>query len=470
MQIAVADVNRDGLADLAVLTPEWQVGGKLTVWPGTGTGGFGTPDAISVPGLDVQDFKLGDLNRDGHLDAIVTDYWGLTVALGGAGGFSAAMAIPPSAVCGPSGCSGSSSQFELADMNGDGSLDLVMAGGALVFGDGNGGFASGGWFDQDAGAVVVTDYNADALPDVIFVTRNGELDVLLNARNATNLPPAVHAGPDRTIDFQEQFEWDGLCFDVSALGADPDSHAIGFSWRDEAGNVLSGARVLRVCNARPGTHTYFVRAEDGRGGQVDDSVTVTLTEGREIVLYAGHASVEYDGSNWFRTQDWTAAGGWVAYNPNAGAPKAGVSPSLRTYVILRFIANPAETYKLWIRLKADNNGWANDSVWVQFSGAADVNGTFKYLWGSSSALAVNLEECSGCGISGWGWEDDGWGAVNKNGVLLRFPNPGVQTMVIQTREDGVAIDQVVLSAERYLTTRPGKAKNDTTILGPTYPR
>jgi hypothetical protein len=54
-------------------------------------------------------------------------------------------------------------------------------------------------------------------------------------------------------------------------------------------------------------------------------------------------------------------------------------------------------------------------------------------------------------------------------VLLRFPNPGVQTMVIQTREDGVAIDQVVLSA-RYLTTRPGKAKDDTTILGPTYPR
>jgi hypothetical protein len=43
------------------------------------------------------------------------------------------------------------------------------------------------------------------------------------------------------------------------------------------------------------------------------------------------------------------------------------------------------------------------------------------------------------------------------------------TMVIQTREDGVSIDQVVLSAEKYLTRRPGTAKNDTTILPGTQP-
>jgi hypothetical protein len=40
-------------------------------------------------------------------------------------------------------------------------------------------------------------------------------------------------------------------------------------------------------------------------------------------------------------------------------------------------------------------------------------------------------------------------------------------MRIQTREDGVAIDQVVLSARKYLTTRPGAARNDMTILAPT---
>ncbi|MGH9142883.1 MAG: hypothetical protein ACRD2I_17260 [Vicinamibacterales bacterium] len=50
-----------------------------------------------------------------------------------------------------------------------------------------------------------------------------------------------------------------------------------------------------------------------------------------------------------------------------------------------------------------------------------------------------------------GWEDDGFGAVNKNGVLLRF-DPGPHEIVIQTREDGVSVDQVVLSAEKYLTS------------------
>ena len=122
-----------------------------------------------------------------------------------------------------------------------------------------------------------------------------------------------------------------------------------------------------------------------------------------------------------------------------------------------------------MRLKAEKNNWANDSVWVQFSGSADPTGTPAYRAGTSSGLAVSLEECVSCGVSGWGWADDGWGAVNTNGVRLRFPEGGLQYIQIQTREDGVSIDQVVLSAEKYLTARPGAAKNDTTILKRTFP-
>jgi hypothetical protein len=54
--------------------------------------------------------------------------------------------------------------------------------------------------------------------------------------------------------------------------------------------------------------------------------------------------------------------------------------------------------------------------------------------------------------------------VNRNGVTLRFPEGGVQTIRIQTREDGVSIDQIVLSSEKYKATRPGAAKNDTVKL------
>jgi hypothetical protein len=129
-----------------------------------------------------------------------------------------------------------------------------------------------------------------------------------------------------------------------------------------------------------------------------------------------------------------------------------------------FLADPAATYKPWLRLRAADNSWANDSVWVQFSAATDVNGVPAYRIGTRSGMAVNLEECLGCGLSGWGWEDDGWGAVDRNGALLRFPDGGWQQLRIQTREDGVSVDQIVLSSERYVTRRPGAAKRDATIL------
>ena len=37
-------------------------------------------------------------------------------------------------------------------------------------------------------------------------------------------------------------------------------------------------------------------------------------------------------------------------------------------------------------------------------------------------------------------------------------------MRIQMREDGLGLEQIVLSARTYLTARPGATRNDTTIL------
>jgi hypothetical protein len=53
--------------------------------------------------------------------------------------------------------------------------------------------------------------------------------------------------------------------------------------------------------------------------------------------------------------------------------------------------------------------------------------------------------------------------VNTNGVT--FPPGGFQRLRLETREDGVSFDRIVLSAERSKTVRPGTAKNDTTRLG-----
>ena len=195
----------------------------------------------------------------------------------------------------------------------------------------------------------------------------------------------------------------------------------------------------------PGTYRVTVTADDFRGGSSTDSFTLTVTPFQETVLMPGWDALFYGA--WQRVSDPTAASGSRLWHPNAGAPKQ-VAPLANptNFFEVQFIADPTQEYKLWLRMKAEGDSWANDSVFVQFTGAKDAAGNSIYEIGTTSALAVNLEECSGCGVSGWGWEDDGWGAVNVNGTTLRFPGGGPQTLRIQTREDGVSIDQIVLSS------------------------
>jgi hypothetical protein len=100
---------------------------------------------------------------------------------------------------------------------------------------------------------------------------------------------------------------------------------------------------------------------------------------------------------------------------------------------------------------------------VQFSNSVDAAGNAMYRIGTTSGHHVNLEDCSGCGIAGWGWQDNGWG-VNVMGPAIYFARSGPQTIRIQVKEDGFSIDQIVLSADRYATVAPGPLKNDTTIV------
>ena len=76
---------------------------------------------------------------------------------------------------------------------------------------------------------------------------------------------------------------------------------------------------------------------------------------------------------------------------------------------------------------------------------------------------MNIEDCSGCGVSNWGWQDNGYG-TNVMGPLIYFAAGGPQTIRIQTREDGFAIDQIVLSHTTFVNSSPGGLKDDATIL------
>jgi hypothetical protein len=130
---------------------------------------------------------------------------------------------------------------------------------------------------------------------------------------------------------------------------------------------------------------------------------------------------------------------------------------------MTFYAQAGVAYRLWIRGKAENDYWGNDSVFVQFSDSVDGSGNPVFRIGTSDGTPINLEDCSGCGLQGWGWQDNGWG-VGVLGPLIRFATTGVHTIRIQVREDGLSIDQIVLSPQTYLQNSPGSLKNDSTVL------
>ena len=172
----------------------------------------------------------------------------------------------------------------------------------------------------------------------------------------------------------------------------------------------------------------------------------------EVVLYASEAARV---GNYFVMSDATAAGGARLDNPDAGAAKLiEALPSPPSYFELQFNAQAGVPYRLWIRGRAQDDSPYNDSIFVQFNDSVDDQNAAKSRIGTSSAEVINLEDCFACGLSGWGWQDNGWG-VGVLGPLVYFANSGTHTLRIQPREDGLSIDQVVLSPQAYLTNAPG---------------
>jgi hypothetical protein len=255
---------------------------------------------------------------------------------------------------------------------------------------------------------------------------------------------------------------------MSIVASDPDLHRLVFTIYDADGTVVKGPSTdsyFTLPAMNPGHHVFTVVAEDGRGGTAQDTFGVTILPLKEVVIHTAAQYPHFEGDAWSSVPDTTAAGNRTVRDRNAGAPKVSTplaSPS--SYTEIYFVADPTQTYKLWVRLKADGNSWANDSLWLQFREAVDAAGN-SYQPGTTSGIAVNLEECSGCGVSGWGWRDEAWGQRSAVGTLtLRFTRGGWQKLRLQTREDGVSVDQIVLSSEKYRTTRPGAVKNDAVIL------
>lgn len=270
------------------------------------------------------------------------------------------------------------------------------------------------------------------------------------------------------------------------LRAEPLGTSISLQWTDNSDNE-AGFRIERSSNGTTftglavvgpatvaysdatvssgATYYYRVAAYNEAGlssySNTASAVVAPSTGAREIVLYARYASI---GGGWTVTADSTAAGGARLQNPNAGAARIAAPLAAPTqYFEMTFNAEAGVGYRLWIRGKATSNSWANDSAYVQFDGSVTQSGAPVYRIDTTSGTTYQVEDCTNCGLSGWGWQDNGFGA-GVLGPLVYFARTGQQRLRIQVREDGLGIDQIVLSAERYITARPGATKNDTTIV------
>ena len=173
--IVSGDVNNDGLPDVLITGPGNE---NSQVYLNAGDGTFipGAVVAETGPFNIVLAGALADVNGDGCLDAIVADFDGnVWIATGDcSGNFSPLTSVP---------MGDSNAAVSMVDMNGDGYLDIVttaipldtgfgdVAGNMLcvAFGDGNGHFSSGRDYVGTgmSYSLAVADFNGDGHPDVV---------------------------------------------------------------------------------------------------------------------------------------------------------------------------------------------------------------------------------------------------------------------------------------------------------------
>jgi hypothetical protein len=205
MAMAVVDLNRDGIKDVAI-------GGgntEFSILLGVGNGTFVRQPVVTlVAGGDLfsacNDIGLGDVNRDGILDLVVPlgNGEGNAILIGnGNGTFQVRSRIQIDETSAPL-------HVAVADYNGDGFLDIARTMGdgtngllQILRGNGDGTFQAPNRYlvpppgSSRGGIMIIAgDWNADAKPDVAFVEGGAgapTIDVLTNTTGGVPPPLGV---------------------------------------------------------------------------------------------------------------------------------------------------------------------------------------------------------------------------------------------------------------------------------------
>jgi hypothetical protein len=274
--IGVADLNGDGKLDVVV--GFWSVG--LAVLIGNGDGTLQSPVFYSGFG-EVFGLSIADVNHDGKPDVIAAGFTQpsgtVSVLLGKADG-----TLQPAVTYQSGAQTGWAAAVAIADMNGDGKLDLVVANyannAAVLLGNGDGSFQPPVLYSSGGLAVsaAVADVDGDGIPDVVVgnFTGNspGSIGVLLGNGDGT-LQPVVSFGPLSA--------WSLTAADLNG------------DHRPDVVATTLGGDVFVLMNDT-GTHTPTTTAVTSSGNPIQKLVRVTYTA--TITSQSGTAtgSVSFD--------------------------------------------------------------------------------------------------------------------------------------------------------------------------------
>jgi hypothetical protein len=304
-RVIVADVNGDGKPDL-IVPNSCTTSGNCTYGPGSvgvllgkGDGTFQAAVTYGSGGDYAFSVAVADVNGDGKLDLLVANFCGdtncslagpLGVLLGnGDGTFQS---VIPYSLGGPS-----LGQIALADVNGDGKLDIVTTSGSnntmVLPGNGDGTFQAPVFYGTGgfgADGIAVADVNGDGLPDVMVTNGcfnsnpncpHGSVGVLLNDTGPHSTTTTSLGSNVNPAAINQQVIYTAT---VTNQSGGPLTGTVAFKHNTSTTTVklVGGQAVYKVTYSGSGTHpitaTYSGDADNAT------STSATLTE------YVGLAS------------------------------------------------------------------------------------------------------------------------------------------------------------------------------------